>query len=156
MFGYTYPDIDRGQTPYGIKKRHDEKYRWTTEKGRDIKTPPEGMEPVPVFEKAQVFRYDEPTLALLIAESKVTGALDSALAKVLKKSPAKDVAQITASRTILTQQTVLSRSAGSEKPIVEDRVLPEFAPSDLAVTNADDFKQEEVERTWYIDNIVER
>lgn len=152
VFGYTYPDIDRGQTPYGIKKRHDEKYGWTTEKRLEIEKPPEGIQPVPVFEKAQVFRYDEPTLALLIAESKVTGALD----KVLNKSPAKDVAQITASQPIFTQKTVLSRFVGSEKPIVEDRVLPEFAPSDLIVTNADDFKKEEVERTWYVDNIVER
>lgn len=150
VFGYTYSDIDSGQNPESLRKRYLDKYRWASQDR--LRNPPRGMEPLPIFEKAQVFRYDGPTKDLLIAESTKTGALDA----VLKIAPARQVAQIALSSPIVEQQTILSASVGSETPIVEHRVLPKLTPSNLAITNAHDVEEAMVERTWYVDNIVQR
>lgn len=149
MFGYTYPDVDGGQTVDAIKKRYDEKYGWAGQKRRNL---PKSMEPLPIFEKAQVFRYDPATKALLIAESEKTGALDA----VLNKSLEKEIVQITCNQPVFTQQTVLGRSVELKEPILENRILPKLAHSDFVVSDAYDVKEEKVERTWYIDNIVKR
>lgn len=150
MFGYTYPDVEGGRTPDSIRKRYDDSYGWQSQTRRG--DPPENMKPLLVFKKAQVFRYNDTTKRELIAEWKKTGALDA----VLKDSSTEDIVPITVNQPTLMQQTILSRSIGPEKPIVEDRILPKFASSSLVVTNTHDVNEEEVERTWYVDNIVER
>lgn len=148
VFGYTYSD-SIGQTPDSIRECYGKKYGWQSqERGH----PPSCMEPVPVFEKAQVFQYDDKTKDDLIAESIKTGALGA----VLKNISENQVAQIAARQPVFVQQTVLSKSMGSETPIVEDRVLPKLVPSKLVIANTQDIKEEAVERTWYVDNIVER
>lgn len=150
VFGYTYSDVDGGQTPDSIRKRYDENYGWQSQERRG--DPPTGMEPLLVFKQAQVFQYDGPTRAILIAKSKETGALN----EVINDPPVEHIVQSTANQPVSLQQTILRRPVGLQKPIVEDRVLPKSDSFDLIVTNADDVNEEEVERTWYVDNVVQR
>lgn len=155
VFGYTYPDIEVGKNAKEVTDSYVEKYGWTTTKKRGT-LPPPSMNPVAVFQKAQVFQYDPKTEGKLRDESKRTGALDQALAEADRKTPASQVAQITISQPVAKQQTLLTRSVMPETPIVENRVLPEFAPSDLAITDPKEIEEKDVQRTWFVDNVVER
>lgn len=154
VFGYTYSDAKEGETPDAIKKGFEEKYGWASEERaqEQLGKPPTGMQPLPIFEQAQVFRYDQLTREELIAESKKTGALDA----VLNKSSAESKSQMTASEPIFMQQTVLSKSVALEESVVEHEVFPNFASSNFVVTEAHDVKEKKMERTWYVDNVVQR
>lgn len=155
VFGYTYPDVEVGKSAKEVTDSYVQNYNWTTNNRRGT-PPPQNMNPVAVFEKAQVFQYDPTTKDTLRAESERTGALDQALAEADRKTPASQVAQITISQPIAKQQTLLARSVMPETPIVENRVLPEFAASDLAITDPKEIEEKDVQRTWFVDNVVER
>ena len=138
--GYTYPDISNNAQD--VIAKYVAKYDWVSQKRL---TAPASIKPTYAYKTGQPFKYDAATLTKIRDAANKTGALVEALDIDKPESSARNP-------TILSTKT-FSRSI-AQAPITENRVLENGIPEQALPPP--DIKEDKVQRTWYIDNLVPR